>query len=179
VALRRIVISGSSGGGKSTLIDALSSRGFHTFAEAGRIIVRGELETDGKALPWIDPSLFAERLATLAIDQFDLAAGLEGPVFLDRCVVEPLVYIQMQGIELPDKVRRLANGCLYDDPIFMVPPWEEIFVEDAERRHNFREAIAEYDALLQTFLEYGYRVCVIPKTTVKNRIEYIFRELDI
>jgi predicted ATPase len=179
VALRRIVISGCSGGGKSTLIDELSSRGFHTLAEAGRTIVRWELETNGQALPWIDPPLFAKKLATLAIDLFDTAVELEDLVFFDRCAIEPLVYSQMQGIELPDKVRHRANGCRYDDPIFMVPPWEEIFAVDTERRHTFREAVVEYDALLKTFSEFGYKVCVIPKMAVENRIEYILGELSI
>jgi predicted ATPase len=179
VALRRIVISGCSGGGKSALIDELSSRGFHTFAEAGRIIVRGELETDGKALPWIDPMLFAERLATLAVDQFVSATKLEGLVFFDRCAVEPVVHSQMHRIVLPDKVRQQANDCRYDDPIFMVPPWEEIFVEDTERRHTFREAVAEHDALSHAFVRFGYKVCVIPKMAIKNRIEFILGELGI
>lgn len=177
--LRRIVISGCSGGGKSTLIEALASRGFHTCAEAGRIIIRQELETDGQALPWIDPRVFAERLAILAINQFNASAELDKLTFFDRCVVESLVYSQMLGVRLSPSVRQAAMECHYDDPIFIVPPWQEIFANDHERRHNLIDAVAEYEALSQTFVEFGYKVCVIPRMAVEDRIGFIFDELGI
>ena len=69
--------------------------------------------------------------------------------------------------------------CRYDNPIFMVPSWQEIFANDHERRHNFNDAVAEYEALSQAFVEFGYKVCVIPKMAVEDRIGYIFDELGI
>jgi predicted ATPase len=177
--LRRIVISGCSGGGKSSLIDGLASQGFDTVAEAGRIIVRQELDTGGQALPWIDPKLFAERLAALAFEQFNSVAELDGLVFFDRSILELLVYSQRHGIDLSDKIRLSANDCRYENPIFMVPPWEEIFVHDEERRHSFHDAVAEYEALHKTFLELNYKVYIIPKMTIENRINFILAELGI
>ncbi|MBN9554045.1 MAG: AAA family ATPase, partial [Alphaproteobacteria bacterium] len=47
-----IAISGCSGGGKSTLLDALRQRGFTVVEEPGRRVVRHEIETGGNALPW-------------------------------------------------------------------------------------------------------------------------------
>ncbi len=177
--LKRVVISGCSGGGKSSLIDALSLRGFHTIAEAGRIIVDNELNAVGRALPWIDPKLFAERLAALAIDQFASATELDGPVFFDRSVVEPLVFSKMHGLKLSEKIGRQAKDCRYDNPIFLVPPWEEIFVRDAERRHSFREAVKEYEALHTAFLKSNYEVRVIPKMAIDDRIDYMVEGLGI
>ena len=179
MALKRIVISGCSGGGKSTLIDALSSRGFRTVAEAGRIIVHNELIADGRALPWIDPKLFAEELAALAAEQFASAAELDEPVFFDRSVVEPLVFSKIHGLELSEKVGRQAKDCRYDNPIFVVPPWEEIFVQDAERRHSFRDAVNEYEALYTAFLEFNYEVRVIPKMAIDARVDYIVEGLGL
>jgi predicted ATPase len=179
VALRRIVISGCSGGGKSTLIDALASQGFDTLAEAGRIIVREEIAANGPALPWIDPVLFADKLATLAIDQYSSAAAYDGITFFDRCVVEPLAYCQRMDVELLASTKKAAEACRYDNPIFMVPPWESIFVEDAERQHSFSDAVVEYEALLKTFMELGYMIVVIPQMAINNRINFILEELDI
>jgi predicted ATPase len=176
---RRIVISGCSGGGKSSLVDGLASRGFSAVAEAGRIIVRQDLDTGGQAMPWINPTLFAEKLAALTLDQFDSVAELDGLVFFDRCAVEPLVYGLMHGIDLSDKIRRSVNECRYENPIFMVPPWEEIFIHDEERRHSFQDAVAEYEALHKAFLEFNYKVCIIPKTAIKNRIDFILAKLGI
>lgn len=177
--MRRIVISGCSGGGKSTLIDALASQGFVTLAEAGRTIVREEIAADGRALPWIDPILFADKLATLAIDQYASAAAYDGITFFDRCVVEPLVYCQRLGFDLPALTQEAAEPCRYDSPIFMVPPWESIFVEDAERQHSFSEAVVEYETLLKAFMELDYEVVVIPQMAIDDRIDFILNKLGI
>lgn len=48
------VISGCSGGGKSTLLSELERRGFSTVAEPGRAIVKEQLCSGGTALPWED-----------------------------------------------------------------------------------------------------------------------------
>jgi predicted ATPase len=178
MALRRVVISGCSGGGKSSLIGGLTSQGFPTVAEAGRILVRQELDTGGQALPWIDPKLFAERLADLTLDQFHSVSELYGLVFFDRCIIEPLVYSQMNEIDLSDKVRRSANDWRYENPIFIVPPWEEIYVHDEERKHSFQDAVAEYEALHKAFLDFNYEVCIIPKMTIENRINFILAKLN-
>jgi predicted ATPase len=45
------VISGCSGGGKSSLLAELARRGFATIEEPGRRVVREELASDGEAVP--------------------------------------------------------------------------------------------------------------------------------
>lgn len=56
-----VLISGCSGGGKSTLLNELRVRGHHVVEEPGRRIVREELAGDHRALPWVDPAAFARR----------------------------------------------------------------------------------------------------------------------
>ncbi|MBQ2262738.1 MAG: AAA family ATPase, partial [Loktanella sp.] len=60
-ASRHVIISGCSGGGKSTLLLELKRRGFETVEEPGRRIVLEELRGDGKALPWVDLEAFARK----------------------------------------------------------------------------------------------------------------------
>ncbi len=47
-----VVISGCSGGGKSTLLAELARRGHAVVEEPGRRIVAQELARGGPALPW-------------------------------------------------------------------------------------------------------------------------------
>ena len=49
---RFVVISGCSGGGKSTLLIELGQRGYATVEEPGRRIVKEEMLGAGLALPW-------------------------------------------------------------------------------------------------------------------------------
>ncbi|WP_342236107.1 AAA family ATPase, partial [Inquilinus sp. OTU3971] len=58
---RFVVISGCSGGGKSTLLAELGRRGHEVVEEPGRRIVKQERETGGRALPWVDGTAFARR----------------------------------------------------------------------------------------------------------------------
>lgn len=46
-----VIISGCSGGGKSTLLDELKQRGYPVVPEAGRRIVQEEMQAGGQALP--------------------------------------------------------------------------------------------------------------------------------
>jgi len=58
---RFIVISGCSGGGKSTLLSELKRRGHAVVDEPGRRIIAEEMGSGGQALPWVDLAAFAER----------------------------------------------------------------------------------------------------------------------
>ncbi len=64
---RFVVISGCSGGGKSTLLAELGRRGHAVVEEPGRRIVREELQSGGTALPWTDGIAFARRAVALAL----------------------------------------------------------------------------------------------------------------
>jgi predicted ATPase len=61
-----VVISGCSGGGKSTLLAELGRRGHSIVEEPGRRIIKQELQDGGAALPWIDAAAFARRAIAMA-----------------------------------------------------------------------------------------------------------------
>ncbi len=52
--LRRIVLTGGPGSGKSTLIEVLHRRGYPHSQEAGRAIIQEQVSIGGNALPWGD-----------------------------------------------------------------------------------------------------------------------------
>lgn len=55
---RCVVISGCSGGGKSTLLAELARRGHAVVEEPGRRIVEAELRGNGQAPPW--PEIYVQ-----------------------------------------------------------------------------------------------------------------------
>ncbi len=65
----QVVISGCSGGGKSTLLGELRRRGHATVAEPGRRIIAEQIRQGGNALPWTDMAAFLrEALSVAAMD---------------------------------------------------------------------------------------------------------------
>lgn len=92
-----ILITGCSGGGKSTLLDALGAKGYGTIPEPGRRIVASEIAGSGKNLPWVDMEAFAQSALNMARSDLKSAKGLSGTMFFDRGVVDAAVALQAAG----------------------------------------------------------------------------------
>ena len=170
------VVSGCSGGGKSTLLVELARHGFTTIEEPGRRVVREELASGGDALPWIDGTAFARRITALAKQDHDAARALPGPVFFDRGLIDAAVALEhLTGEKL---LADLAARHRYASPIFLAPPWPELFVSDAERRHDFASAVAEYDRLAAAYPALGYDVILLPKVGVAERLAFVIDRVE-
>ncbi len=62
--------------------------------------------------------------------------------------------------------------------MFLVPPWEEIFTGDKERKHDFESARKEFDELLVKYKKFGYKTILIPKVSVNERVDFILNQLS-
>jgi predicted ATPase len=85
---RFVIISGCSGGGKSTLLDELRRRGHAVVEEPGRRIVAREMESGGHALPWDDGITFARQAIALSLVDRARAGRYPGWVFFDRGLID-------------------------------------------------------------------------------------------
>jgi len=169
------VVSGCSGGGKSSLLDELSRRNLATIEEPGRRVVREELASGGNALPWVDATAFAWRITALAREDYEAARSLPGPVFFDRGLVDAAVALEHLTGETV--LADLAARYRYSSQVFLAPPWPELFVSDAERRHDFASAVAEYDRLAAAYPALGYDVILLPKVSVAERLVFILERV--
>jgi predicted ATPase len=170
-----VVISGCSGGGKSALLAELERRGHLVVAEPGRRIVKEELDGDGLALPWVDGAAFARRAIEMALADREQASASSGWVFFDRGLVDAAAALQhMTGEPV---LQRLGRSHRYHRRVFLAPPWPEIYVTDAERRHGFDAALAEYARLLEVYPSLGYEVVVLPKAAVSERVDFVLKVL--
>jgi predicted ATPase len=176
-----IVISGCSGGGKSTLISRLQTLGYNVIEEAGRVIVQEQLALKSEATPWQNPKAFCELLIEKSIAAFHQAEIINNPkeniVFFDRSFLEGVCYYQSLKLNDSNKHDHLINHLRYDQTLFMTPPWEEIFCQDDERRHTFQDALDEYNRLMDCYVKFGYDMIEIPKISVDERIEFIFSKI--
>lgn len=172
---RLVLISGCSGGGKSTLLAGLAVRGFAVVDEPGRRIVKQELEGDGHALPWIDMAAFARRAIEMTIKDHATARLQTGWTFFDRGLVDATVALQHATGE-PIREDLIAEN-RYHEKVFLTPPWQEIYLTDPERRHGFAEAVAEYDRLTEVLPRLGYEIVVLPKAEISDRVDFILNRL--
>jgi predicted ATPase len=143
---RFFVLTGGPGAGKTTLIEALRSAGFATTTEAGRAIIRDQLEIGGPATHQTDPALFAELMLAFDMQSYRKALEQPGPVFFDRGITELAGYHRMMGLPTPAHFRAAAEKFRYNSRVFVAPPWPEIFANDAERKQSLGEAVRTHDA---------------------------------
>lgn len=174
---RFVVISGCSGGGKSTLLAELAARGHAVVEEPGRRIVKEELEGRGNALPWVDLAAFARRAVEMATADRASAALNEGWTFFDRGLVDAAAALEQATGEPATALFNAFRA--YHSMVFMTPPWPEIYVGDAERRHSLDDAVAEYEQLAAAYPALGYEVIPLPKVPVGERADFVLRMLAI
>jgi predicted ATPase len=62
--------------------------------------------------------------------------------------------------------------------IFILPPWEEIYVSDDERYENYEQAKLIYNHLTETYQNYGYSLIEVPKASVEKRIHFILEAIS-
>lgn len=172
---RHVVLSGCSGGGKSTLLRELGRRGFATVPEPGRRIVEEELGGGGKALPWVDLAAFARRAIAVASQDRLRASREAGWVFFDRGLIDAAVALERATSRPLSEI--LGGHERYHSEVFLTPPWPAIYASDGERRHGLDEAIDEYDRLLRAFDALGYGMTILPKVGVDERADIVLDRL--
>lgn len=72
-----------------------------------------------------------------------------------------------------------AKAFRYHSIVFLVPPWEEIFEKDDERKHDFQAAKKEFEELIVKYKQFGYETVLIPKIPVKERADFALKTLGI
>lgn len=172
---RFFVITGGPGSGKSTLIDALEASGYARSIEAGRRVIRSQMAIGGNALPWKDPSGFADLMLHWEVRSYQIAQRSSGVVFFDRGIPDIAGYLRLMNLPVPAHVREAVEVFRYNRKVFIAPPWREIFAQDCERKQDFEEAVRTYDAMILTYRELGYDLIEIPKTSIEERVLFVLK----
>ncbi len=172
-----IVIIGGPGTGKSTIIDGLIEKGFCCYPEISREIT---LEAKNQGIEQLfleNPLLFSELLLEGRKNQFKNALEETNKiVFIDRGIPDILAYMHYIGDSYPPHFDLACRENVYTK-IFILPPWEEIYVSDEARYENFEQAKLIHNHLSETYKNYGYELIEVPKDTLDKRILFILDQI--
>lgn len=173
------VITGGPGSGKTTLIDVLAARGFPHVEEAGRRIIREQLRTGGNATHEGDRLAFRDLMFTDAVQTFEARTGLHTPVFFDRGLPDLIGYSRLIGEEVPPPLKEAVTRYRYNNTVFVAPPWEAIYGNDAERKQDFAEAVATHDAIRTAYRDAGYALVELPRAGVEARVDFVLMRAGV
>ncbi|NUB14933.1 AAA family ATPase, partial [Azospirillum brasilense] len=131
---RFIVVTGGPGSGKSTLIDALAREGHAHSVEAGRAIIQDQTAIGGPALPWIDPSAFAELMLCWELRSLRLAREQAGAGFFDRGIPDVIGHLRLMKRPVPAPLERAARRLRPPPAVLLAAPRPGSFGPGAQRR---------------------------------------------
>lgn len=173
-----VVIIGGPGTGKTTIINGLVSKGYCCYPEISREVTMEAKKQGIEQLFLEKPLLFSELLLEGRKKQYTSAVSEPHEVvFIDRGIPDVLAYMHYIGDSYPTFFDEACKEHKYSK-IFILPPWEEIYVSDDARYENFEQAKLIYNHLAETYQKYGYNLIEVPKDTTENRIQYILNILN-
>ncbi len=183
---KKVVITGAPGTGKTSIIKGLEELGHHCFHEIIRDMT-SKAKSEGNAVEFVsnplvfvdDAHQFNKDLLHGRAEHYKQSLDLETPIsFFDRGMPDVLAYMDFFGQSYGDDFIETCRALRYDH-IFIVPPWKEIYKEDAERFESFKEAEEIHHALLNTYTGFGYTPLDVPKDSISNRIAFILENLNL
>ena len=141
--------------------------------EAGRAIIQDQVAIGGSALPWADRASFAELMLGWELRSYHEARAHGDPVFFDRGVPDVIGYLRVCGMDVPRHMPAAISQFRYNKRVFMAPPWRDIFHEDEERKQSWAEAVATFEAMVDTYEGLGYAVVLLPLASVEERASFV------
>ena len=175
--MARIIITGGPGAGKTTLLLALQARGYTIVGDSPRAIIQDRIRRGLSPRPNADEGV--HETLRMDIENFVQHAATPGHVFFDRSVLDALCGL--------DSVTPLNEGELstwlstyrYFPKVFLLPPWKEIYTNDAERDHTFEHA-EWVNSITQEWYRRldGYQLVEAPKVSVDERCTFVLRIVD-
>ena len=173
--MRRFIITGAPGAGKTAIIRQLELDGFSVVEEAATAVIaaaqgRGTLE------PWTHPS-FLDAVAALQRDRQIRASYQPDEVqFHDRCAVctaALAVYLEHPlSSFLVGELERVKNEAIYQRRVFFIRNLGFITPTEA-RRINFEETVRFEKIHEEIYRDFGFELVSVESTSLVERVSII------
>ena len=173
------MITGPPGSGKTAVVRELVGVGIHGgVAEPARRVIAEQRAIDGDGLYDKNPRVFLDLMLSRAVADFRSMSGAPGPVFFDRGIPDLIGYAELFGLDASAAASAAAVH-RYNDLVFVLPSWPEIYVTDSERRMTFEAAEAFGERVRGIYVECGYSVIDVPRDAVSARARFILNTLGL
>ncbi|GAX43177.1 hypothetical protein NIES4075_41890 [Tolypothrix sp. NIES-4075] len=174
--VKKYVLTGGPGAGKTSLLIYLEMLGELTIREASEDLIRYQ-HALGVA-PRLDPN-FEEKVLKLQLSRERNISPTWHRVFLDRGLLDVLGYYQFLNINpselMQSVIQRLQQEKVYEK-IFLIEH-QRVIETTSIRIENIEQALYIEKLQAENYKQFGYEVIRIPFDSVKVRTEMILSNL--
>jgi predicted ATPase len=170
--IKRYVITGGPGIGKTTIIEILAARGHTIVPEAARMVIEEETAKESGLVPWIKLEAFQEIVSARQLEleeKYDM-----GITFHDRGLVDGHGYATLGKVKTPELIHEKGRGRYTQ--VFILDPLPTL-VNDHVRRETAEEARAMHDSIVAAYREFGYEPIFVPVVPPEERADFILSRL--
>lgn len=173
--MRRFILTGTPGAGKTAILRHLELEGFDVVEEAATDVIALE-QAKGVAEPWLDPQ-FIDKVVNLQRARVVRAERLPGDVqFHDRSPICTVALAEFLGHPLSDassdELRRLERERTYERQVFFVQ--SSGFITPTEARRISLEEARRFETVHErTYRAYGFDLIPIMPGSVPDRVAAI------
>ncbi len=173
--MKRYILTGTPGCGKTVLLRELQHRGYDVIEEAATDVIALQ-QAQGIPEPWTDISFIDAVVALQRLRQLSADGEGETAQFFDRspfCTVALARYLGFaQTSALNAEIERLVKKNIYDKKVFFVEGLGFI-QHTAARRISMDEAKRFEEVHLQVYREYGFELIPIAPAGVVQRADQL------
>ena len=173
--MRRFILTGTPGAGKTAILRQLELEGFSVVGEAATDVIALE-QAKGVSEPWLDPH-FIDKVVNLQRARVVRAERLPGEVqFHDRSPICTVALADFLGHPLSDAVsrelQRLEKERTYERQVFFVQ--SPGFITPTEARRISLEEARRFETVHErTYRAYGFDLIPIRPGSVPDRVTAI------
>ena len=168
------VITGGPGVGKTTLLQELQKRFFTCIPEVAREIIREQVAVQGDALPWKNKELYLQKMFDRSVDGYLAAKNNNSSlIFFDRGIPDSFSYAKIIGFGETESMERDAMYHRYNQNVFFLWPWRDIYTTDDERKQSWEEALVSAELNAETYRRFNYTLIDVPNDSPEKRADFI------
>jgi len=173
--MKKYILTGGPGSGKSSIILELERLGMATIREAAEDVIKLQ-QAHGNPEPWTDQD-FQTQIYKLQVQRERNILERNYPIFLDRGTIDGLAYAEFRNEDPPIGLRQDLINRNYNNKVFLIENLGNCQNTEV-RKENLEEALILENLLEKTYKELGHKIIRIPPATLQERTNLILERID-